>query len=81
MGIAKGQGQNDINQQENSAAVLGRQIGETPDISQSYRCTSRRKYKPDLPGEGAPLVITFFHIHLSYCILQNQTAISVSQAP
>ena len=36
-GIAEGQRQNDIDQQEDPPAVFGRQIGKPPDIAQSHR--------------------------------------------
>ena len=49
--IAKGQRQNDIHQQENAAAVFGCQIGEAPDVPQTYgrscRCQDKADFRPE----------------------------------
>lgn len=58
-------------------AVFGCQVGESPDISQSYRGSGGRKYKAQFPGECTSLVVmVFFHkIFLSASVCLNNTAI------
>ena len=60
-GIAEGKGQNDIDQQKNSAAVFGRQIGKAPDVPQAHRGPRRRQDESQLPGKGAALVMMRLH--------------------
>ena len=89
--VAKGQGQNDVDQQENSSAVLCRQIGESPDVSEPDRRACRRQYEADLPGKGTSFFFVFhfsslslflFHGHLQlifpHRLLFIQTGTSLS---
>ena len=50
---AEGDGQNDIHQQENAAAVLCGQIGESPEVAKTYRRTGRCQHKADAAGKAA----------------------------
>ena len=59
--VAEGDRQQDIDEQENAAAVFGRQIGETPDVAQAHRSTGCRQNKADLAGKGTALGMLRFH--------------------
>ena len=48
--------QDQINQNEKAAAVLGRQIGEAPEIADADRAAGRRHDEADLAGEAVLLV-------------------------
>ena len=52
-GIAEGQRQQDVDQQEDAAAVLGRQIGEAPDVAKAHGGPGRGEHEPDLAGKRA----------------------------
>jgi hypothetical protein len=43
--------QHQIHKQEESAAILSRQIRKPPNIAQSHRAARRRKHKAKLPAE------------------------------
>ena len=58
---AEGEGEDDVDEQENAAAVLCCEIGETPDIAEAYRSACRREDKADLARKGASLVLIFVH--------------------
>ena len=51
----------DVDEQENAAAVLCCEIGETPDIAEAYRSACRREDKADLARKGASLVLILVH--------------------
>ena len=56
---AKGERQHQIAQQEDAAAVLGRQIREAPDVPQAHRAARRREHEADGAGKGASLFLVF----------------------
>ena len=60
-GVAKGQGQDDVDQQKNTAAIFGGQIGEPPDIAQAYRGPGSGQDKPDFSGKSAAFL---FLVHV-----------------
>ena len=60
-GVAEGEGEDDVDEQENAAAVLCREVGETPDIAEAHRSACRREDKADLARKGASLVLIFVH--------------------
>ena len=60
-GVAEGEGEDDVDEQENAAAVLCCEVGETPDIAEAYRSACRREDKADLARKGASLVLIFVH--------------------
>mgnify|MGYP002511576078 CR=1 FL=1 len=62
----KGQRQNDIDQQEDAAAVLGCQIGETPDVAQTDGRACRSQNKAQRTGE-----ITAFLFHNINLLQEN----------
>ena len=47
--IAEGHRQNNVDQQENTAAVFGRQIGKAPDVPQADGRARRGENKPIFP--------------------------------
>ena len=57
--ITKGNCQQNVYQQENAAAVFGRQIREAPDVAQTHRSACGRQHEPNLTGERAALVLLF----------------------
>lgn len=59
-GEAEGQHQCQVHQQKQSAAVLGCQVGETPQIAHAYRTACGRQHKADLAGK---MIRLLFHIH------------------
>ena len=63
---AEGQSQDQVAQQEQSAAVLGSQIGKTPDVAQAHGAAGSRQHEAQGTGERAPLLILF---HVEF--LQN----------
>ena len=54
-GEAEGQRQDQIDQQEQTAAVFGGQIGKTPDITKTYSAACRRQDKTQTAGEAAAI--------------------------
>ena len=48
---AEGEHQHQIHQQKQSAAVLGRQIREPPEVSHAHRTARGSQHKADLPGK------------------------------
>ena len=60
-GVAESEGEDDVDEQENAAAVLCCEIGETPDIAEAYRSACRREDKADLARKGASLVLILVH--------------------
>ena len=56
-GVAEGQGQNDINQKENTAAVFGGQVRKAPDIAQAYGSACSRKHKAQFSRKRASFVV------------------------
>ena len=62
--IAEGHGQDDIDQQENAAAVLCRQIGEAPDVPQPDGRARRGKDEADFARKGASFVLAVTHKNL-----------------
>ena len=65
-GVAKGDGQHDVHQQEDAAAVFCRQIRETPDVAQAHRRARRRQHEADLAGESTPVMLSCHKIPRSY---------------
>ena len=57
--VAERQRQHNIDQQKNTAAVLGRQIREPPDIAQSHRRPGSRQHKAELAGKRASVLLLF----------------------
>ena len=53
-GVTKSNGQHNVHQQKNTAAIFCGQIRETPDVAKTYRCACSRQHKADLTGKGAP---------------------------
>ena len=62
--IAEGHGQDDIDQQENAAAVLCGQIGEAPDVPQPDGRARRGKDEADFARKGASFVLAVTHKNL-----------------
>ena len=58
-GITECNCQQNVYQQENTAAVFGCQIREAPDVAQTHRSACGRQHEPDLTGERAALVLLF----------------------
>ena len=56
-GEAEGQSQDDVDQQENAAAVLGGQIGEAPQVAQTDCGASSGQNKTDAAGETASILV------------------------
>src|SRR5699024_1567021 len=56
---AEGDGQNDIDQKEGTAAVLCGEVRETPQVSETNGRASRGKDKADAAGKAAAF---FFHL-------------------
>ena len=63
-GEAESQGQDQVAQQEDAAAILGGQVGETPDVTQTHRAAGCRQHKTQGTGEAAPGSL-LFHIYSS----------------
>ena len=55
--VAEGHRQNDVYQQENSAAVFGGQIRKAPDVSEADGRARSRKDKANLAGKGTSFMI------------------------
>ena len=51
--IAEGERQQDVNEQKNTAAVLGGQIREPPDVAQPDGGTGSGQHKAEFAGKGA----------------------------
>ena len=52
-GKTEGDGQDQVNQEEDPSPVLGGQVGETPDVPESYRRTGSGQDESQLSGETA----------------------------
>ena len=59
--VAKGDGQHDVHQQKNAAAVFRGEVRKPPDVAQTHRSACGRQHKADLAGKGAALL--FLRIH------------------
>ena len=57
--VAERQRQHNIDQQKNTAAVLGCQIREPPDIAQPHRRPGSRQHKAELAGKRASVLFLF----------------------
>ena len=51
----------DVDEQEDAAAVLGRKIGEAPDVAEAHRRACSGENESDLARKGAPLVLFLIH--------------------
>ena len=63
-GIAERERQQNVDEQKDAAAILGRQIRETPDVAKANGRACGRQHKADLAGERAPLFVLRFHVFL-----------------
>ena len=68
--VAEGHRQNDVYQQENSAAVFGGQIRKAPDVAEADGAARRRQDEADL---ASPLGTIVFHVIFSF----NYVSLSV----
>ena len=60
-GVAEGEGEDDVDEQKDAAAVLGRKIGEAPDVAEAHRRACSGENESDLARKGAPLVLFLIH--------------------
>ena len=58
-GVAKGDSQQDVDEQKNAAAVFCGQIREAPDIAQPDRRTGGGQHESEFAGKRAALVVSF----------------------
>ena len=58
-GVAKGDSQQDVDEQKNAAAVFCGQIREAPDVSQPDRRTGGGQHESEFAGKRAALVVSF----------------------
>ena len=79
-GIAKGQRQDNIDQQKNTATIFGSQIGKSPDVAQSHRCAGCRQHKSDFAGKRASFILPFFHTRLFSSHVVSNAHVSISLA-
>ena len=82
-GIAEGHGQDDIDQQENAAAVLGGQVGKAPDVPQADGRACGGQDKADLAGKGTSLMFAVIHdvlLSLSHRLAGANTAEAAGNA-
>ena len=67
-----------IDQQENTAAILRSQIGEAPQVAQAHRGACRRQHEADAAGETASRflfhILLFTPLHTSLSILHCRLA-------
>lgn len=60
----EGQRGNDINNNKNSAAILCRQIRESPQIAQTDSASGSGEHKSDAARKAAPLLFCIFHFYI-----------------
>ena len=78
--VAKGDGQHDVHQQKNAAAVFRGEIRKPPDVAKADRSAGRRQDKSELPGKCTSFMRSLLHvILLSFAALPAHDRISVSQ--
>ena len=58
-GVAKGDSQQDVDEQKNAAAVFCGQIREAPDVSQPDRRTGGGQHESEFAGKRTALVLSF----------------------
>ena len=58
-GVAEGERQQDINEEENSSAVFCCEVGKTPDISKSDGSACCSQHVTDLPETSCGIVVLF----------------------
>ena len=63
-GIAERHGQNDVDEQENTAAVFGGQIRKAPDVAEADGRAGGREHKADLSGKRTSFVFCVVHGYL-----------------
>ena len=61
-GVAKGDGQHDVHQQKNAAAVFRGEIRKPPDVAKAHRSACGRQHKADLAGKSAALLFLCIHV-------------------
>ena len=55
--VVKGDGQLDVHQQKNAAAVFRGEVRKPPDVAQTCRSACIDEHKADLAGKGAALFV------------------------
>ena len=66
---SEGESQNQVDQNEQTAAVLGCKIGESPEISDADGTSCRRHDKAELPGKTVFLVFVIrFSLQFDYLL-------------
>ena len=70
-GVAEGERQQDINEEENSSAVFCCEVGKTPDISKSDGSACCSQHVTDFAGKRAAGFVVFVHRVPSFCVLQK----------
>ena len=68
-----------IDEQEDAAAVLGRKIGEAPDVAEAHRRACSGENESDLARKGAPLVLFLIHWIFLFSQIQYPQCITAGE--
>ena len=78
-GVAEGEGEDDVDEQEDAAAVLGRKIGKAPDVAEAHRRACSGENESDLARKGAPLVLFLIHWIFLFSQIQYPQCITAGE--
>ena len=78
-GVAEGEGEDDVDEQEDAAAVLGRKIGEAPDVAEAHRRACSGENEADLARKGASLVLFLIHWIFLFSQIQYPQCITAGE--